>query len=269
MAETPNSLGPGGFMPPSMPSPAPSTSTVRSVAGLPHPRAHALRPGSAKEDQVRHFVASRMEHITRRFVKKQGNAPPGSEDVQGYKTMAELCKDLEGVIDIIWLSGTPSLQVPFLLNIASEFNTWVTGFPASPTATFAILRKLDHCFASLLSGEDVETHEPLPGFENGPRAGMSRTDMVRCRSLVEQGRIVIVDVMSKAVDEEEGVQDDGNEEQEDESGHNGPRRAGKGFWDDEEEDLYMDVARVYENTLVKLGDALGDPGLEEVQMSAD
>jgi hypothetical protein len=47
-----------------------------------------------------------MAHITRRFVKKQGNAPPGSEEVQGYKTMAELCKDLEGVIDIVWLSGT-------------------------------------------------------------------------------------------------------------------------------------------------------------------
>ncbi|KAK4096342.1 hypothetical protein N658DRAFT_501681 [Parathielavia hyrcaniae] len=253
-----------------MPSPAPSTSTVKSVAGLPHPRAHALRPGSAKEDQVRHFVVSRIEHISRRFVKKQGGtAPPGSGDVQGYKTMLELCKDLEGVINIIWLSGTPSLQVPFLLNIASEFNAWVTSFSASPIATFAILHKLDHCFASLLSGEDIETHESLPGFENGLRAGMSKTDMVRCRSLVEQGRIVIVDVMSKGVDEEESVQDEPSEDGEDESGPEGPGRAGEGFMVDDDEDLYMDVARVYENTLVKLGDALGDPGVGEVQMSAD
>ncbi|KAK4148439.1 hypothetical protein C8A00DRAFT_38992 [Chaetomidium leptoderma] len=268
----PGSPNAGGFIPQSLPSPAPTTSTVGSVSGLPHPRSHALRPGSAKEDQVRNWVSERLAHMTRRYLKKQGEAPPDSDDLMGYTSMGEMCKDIEDVINIVWKSGTPSLQVPFLLNIASEFNTWLSGFPPSPTATFAILHKLDHCFASLLSGEDIETHEPLPGFENGLRAGMSRTDMVRCRSLVEQGRVVIVDVMSKQpeADEEGGAaQEEEQVDDEETSGPGGPGRSGRGFWDDEEEGLYMDVARVYENTLVKLGDTLGDLGLGNVQMSAD
>ncbi|KAL2130714.1 hypothetical protein VTI74DRAFT_6043 [Chaetomium olivicolor] len=268
----------GGFMAHSLPSPAPSsTSTVRSIAGLPHPRAHALRPGSAKEDQVRHFVSGRLLHISRRFVKKAGMAAPGADelqvddDIEGYKSMGELCKDLDGLINIVWLSGTPSLQIPYLLNIASEFNTWVVAFPPSPTATFAILEKLDHCFASLLSGEDIESHEPLPGFENGLRAGMSRTDMVRCKSIVEQARVLIVDVMSKEPEEESGggVEEEQTAE-EDESGPEGPGRTGRAIWDEDEERLFMDVARVYEDTLVKLGETLGDGGgLGDIQMSAD
>ncbi|KAL2262005.1 hypothetical protein VTK26DRAFT_2774 [Humicola hyalothermophila] len=277
MAENPKSptTGAGGFMPQTLPSPAPSNATsVKSSSGLPHPRGHALKPGSAKEDKVRHFVTARMEHIARRFVKKTGSAPPGLEDVDGYKSMAELCKDLEGLINILWLSGTPGLQIPYLLNIASEFNTWVVAFPPSPTATFAILRKLDHCFASLLSGEDIESHEPLPGFENGLRSGMSRTHMVRCRSLVEQTRVLIVEVMGRAPGEEgDGAVEevgDTTTAGEDESGTDGPGAPGRSLWDDDEERLYMDVARVYENTLVKLGETLGEGvGVGDIPISAD
>jgi Subunit 11 of the general transcription factor TFIIH len=44
-------------------------------------------------------------HINRRYVKKYGLVEPGDE-VVGYQSMGQLCKDLEGVIDIVWLSGT-------------------------------------------------------------------------------------------------------------------------------------------------------------------
>jgi hypothetical protein len=97
--------GAGGFVVPSLPSPAPSATSTRSVAGLPHPRGHALRPGSVKEDKVRHFVAARMSHISRRFAKKSAIAAP-EDDVVGYRSMSELCKDLDELINIIWLSGT-------------------------------------------------------------------------------------------------------------------------------------------------------------------
>lgn len=284
--------GAGGFVVPSLPSPAPSATSIRSVSGLPHPRGHALRPGSAKEDKVRNFVSQRMLHISRRFVKKSGLAAPG-DDVVGYKSMAELCKDAEGLIDIIWLSGTrklllnhvcpepfpaltavpASLQIPYLLNVASEFNTWVPAFTASPRATFSLLRKLDHCFASLLCGQDIETKESLPGFENGLRAGMSRTDMVRCKSIVEQTRILIVDVMSQEPDDEE----DGAEESEPpltadeaESDRDGPMNLSNGAWDEDEDRLQMDVARVYEHTLVQLGQTLGEGGgVGDIQISDD
>lgn len=138
-------------------------------------------------------------------------------------------------------------------------------------ATFAILRKLDHCFASLLAGEDIETGEPLPGFENGPRSGLGTTDMVRCRSIVEQTRVLIVDVMNK----EPGAEDDDDSNEtgertatEAESGPEGPGGSSRPVWDEDEERLYMDVARVYENTLVKLGERLGG-SMETVQISDD
>ncbi len=160
-----------------------------------------------------------------------------------------------------------SLQVPLLLNIASEFNTWVAGFPPAPHATFAILHKLDHCFASLLVGEDIETHEALPGFEKGLRAGMSSTDMVRCRSLAQQARLVMVEVMKglMGVEEEDGegdgvvLGDDEVDEDGEESGADGVAGSAKGDVDEDASDeICMEVGSVYEQTLVRLGDRLGD-----------
>ena len=107
MAEPVNPPGSGGFLIPSLPSPAPSSSSTQAGGGLPHPRGHALRPGSMKEDMVRRYVEERALHISRRYVKKFGLPEPG-DDVVGYKTMGELCKDLNAVIDVLWRSGTRS-----------------------------------------------------------------------------------------------------------------------------------------------------------------
>lgn len=166
-----------------------------------------------------------------------------------------------------------NLQIPYLLNIASDLNEWFPSFPPSPAATFSVLRKLDHCFASLLGGEDIVTKEPLPGFENGPRSGMSGTDMVRCKSTVEATRVLVVEVMSRERDADD--QDDEEPDQlltadESESGPEGPTPR-RGLWEeeDDEELFHMDVARVYENTLVKLGETLGDRIGERVQISDD
>lgn len=115
-----------------------------------------------------------------------------------------------------------------------------------------MLRKLDYCFASLLGGEDMDTHEALPGFENGPRAGMSLTDMVRCKSIVEQMRVVIVGVMNMGG--AEGDDDDDDEDEDD-------LAAEEHAWDeDDDDDTHMDVARVYEHTIVKLGEVLAGGG---------
>ncbi|KAK3332637.1 hypothetical protein B0T19DRAFT_439457 [Cercophora scortea] len=285
--------GAGGFVRPVLPSPAPSNTsnntnntnnndngTSRSSSGLPHPRSHALRPGSAKEDKVRNFVEDRLMHMSRRYVKKYALKQPG-DTLAGYGSMTELCKDLDGLLDILWLSGTPSLQIPYLLNIANDFNTWITSFPPAPVATFASLRKLDHCFSSLLSGQDIETKETLPGFENGLRHGMSRTDMVRCKSIVEMTRVLIVDVMTQEREPEDGgaedmegpltaddtdiemandaVGDDGVDDNDDDDDD-----------DDDDMDMQMDVARVYENTLVQLGLTLGEGGgVGDIQVSDD
>lgn len=213
---------------------------------------------------------------SRRYVKKFGNPEPGDK-VVGYKSFSEVCKDLDKVINALWLSGTRKcsptarfyeslltlsvamLQIPFLLRLASDFTQYVRSFPPSPKASFALLRKLDHCFASLLCGQDLNTRETLPGFQNGLRGGMTITDMVRCRSLVEQSRVLMVEVMSS------GDADD--EESETESGTDGEMDTdtddlGPSTWDgevdEEEEQLHLDAARVYENTIVHLNERMGD-----------
>ncbi|KAH6617513.1 hypothetical protein F5144DRAFT_596500 [Chaetomium tenue] len=202
-----------------------------------------------------------MADISRGFVKRAGRSPenndPGYQlgNDEGYTSIDGLCRDLDPVIHLIWRSGTPSLQIPSLLSIATEFNTWMIGFPPSPDHIFPLLRKLDHCFASLLSGEDIVTHEPLPGFENGLRGGMSTTDMIRCRSTALDARTVIMAVLGRMEQREEG----GGEEE-------------SGVDDDDDQDLeahYMDAARVYEYTLVKLGETLGGSGVADVPMMAD
>lgn len=106
MADASGSPGPGGFFKQHpLPSPAPSGSSTRPASGLPHPRSHPLRSGSAKEQTTRAYVDNQLIHIQRRFVKKSVVARPG-DDIVGYRSIGELCKDAEALLDIIWLSGT-------------------------------------------------------------------------------------------------------------------------------------------------------------------
>lgn len=97
-----------------------------------------------------------------------------------------------------------------------------------------------------MQGEDSITGEILPGFQSGMKA-MSKTDAVRCKGLVEATRVLMVDVMSKEpeieeVDESE-AETDGEMERD---------------WDVEDEGHEMDIARVYEQTIVQLGISLED-----------
>ncbi|KAI1770666.1 hypothetical protein F4818DRAFT_432272 [Hypoxylon cercidicola] len=204
MVETPRHAG--GFLPDSrisLPSPTPSTASSRAAAGLPQPRSRPLVRGSKKEDYARNHVSDRLLHISRRFVKKHG-IPDPADEVKGYESMDEVCKDMEEVVDLLWLTATPSLQIPYFLNVALAFNTYLPAFPPSPRPTFALLNKLDHCFSSLIVGHDIKSGDPLPGFEKRGYAtvGFTSTDMVRCRSIANETRIVVAMVMSDEPDVE-------------------------------------------------------------------
>lgn len=43
--------------------------------------------------------------ISRRFVKKFEEPRP-DDDLVGYRNVGELCKDIEALVEILWLSGT-------------------------------------------------------------------------------------------------------------------------------------------------------------------
>jgi Subunit 11 of the general transcription factor TFIIH len=101
-----------------------------------------------------------------------------------------------------------------------------------------------------LKGEDSDTGEVLPGFETGMRGGMSKTDMVRCKGLVEATRVLIVDVMNREPELDEDRDGSGVETdlEEDTS------------MDADELNFGMDAARVYEQTIVQLGERLDGNG---------
>ncbi|KAF5576729.1 meiotic recombination DMC1 [Fusarium pseudocircinatum] len=227
------SPGPGGFLPApaggGLPSPAPSSaSSFSNIQGLPTPRTKALKPNSSKEFMVRRYAEEQLLLVTRRYVKKFGNPEPG-DTVVGYTRFGEVCRDLDSITNVLWKSGT------------------------------------HHCFASLLSGQDIETHETLPGFENGLRGGMTTTEMIRCRSLVDQCRVLMVEVMRDPAEEDE-EDEEAETDTETETEEPGIKGWG-GVEDDDEMMLQLDAARVFEKTIVQLNERLGD--LEPLQMSAD
>ena len=145
-----------------------------------------------------------------------------------------------------------SLQIPYLLNIAMAVTTYLPSFAFDPRQTFQLLQKLDLAFSSLLHGKDRETDETLPGFEGG-RTKVTITEKVRMRGIVERTRVAVVGVASKddsildffrVADTEGDMTTDADTAVEDIEDNGSHRR-----WE-------MQVARVYERTIVDLGAAL-------------
>lgn len=166
-------------------------------------------------------------------------------------------------LSLTWNRLVASLQIPYLLNIALAVTTYLSAFPPAPNATFALLRKLDYAFASLVRGNDLDSGEVLPGCEGG-RGGLSRTDMVRCKSLVESTRVLIVDVMSREREDDESkgeteIETEGETEDEGE---------GEGYAEGlDEDDVDMNIARVYEKSIVELEQALNSGTAYDVRDS--
>ena len=105
---------PGGFLPPSLPSPAPSgVSQSSTVSNLPNPRSHPLKSGSAKEETTRRYIETRLQYVERRYARKF--VPPQDGLVNGYTSMSEVSKDLGEVVDVLWLSGTRWSPSPNIL----------------------------------------------------------------------------------------------------------------------------------------------------------
>ncbi|KYK58149.1 meiotic recombination protein DMC1 [Drechmeria coniospora] len=243
-------------------SPPPDLNRVPSSAAsvllpLPPPRSEPLLPGGRLEDSVRRRVEKELTNVSRRYVKR-GGSPDRSDPLPGFTSFEEVCRELDSLVDVLWKTATPSLQIPLLLRLGSDFTQYVASFPPDPQFSFALLGKLDHCFASLLAGKDIDSGALLPGLQTGPQAGMSVTDMVRCRSLVEQTRLLMAEVMSHELSESgsgsgSGSEGEGNDE-DDEEGMDA---------DDAEADIYLGTARVYEKTIVQLGRRLGEPLVDE------
>jgi len=262
-SKEPESLSAGGFLPSPAASFASTASTV-TPSTLPAQRARPLKPGMPKETLVINHMDKQILRINRRHAKKFSSAIGGLDEPaedRGYESFKEVVKDLEVLIDIAWVSGTPSLQIPFLISLAGLTNNYLPDYPFSPAATFRLLRKLDIIFASLIVGEDVETGSPLSGFETR-RDIVSMTEKVRIKSIAEMGRLAVIQATDREDEENDdemdldstngngdGIDDDSDDSAEGVAVDRYPEGLGK--WE-------MEAGRVYERTIDLLGGELGN-----------
>ncbi len=112
MSSTPDLPGPGGFLQPTLPSPPPSSSHSSSNAPkiLPQPRSTPLKAGSSKESSFIDYVDRKLLAVSRRYEKRFNTDFEEDDQLnvtgRGYEDFGELAKDLEAVIDVVWVSGT-------------------------------------------------------------------------------------------------------------------------------------------------------------------
>lgn len=132
---------------------------------------------------------------------------------------------------------------------------------------FRLLKRLDVAFASLLRGQDVLTGEPLPGLGVlGGGRKLSQTEKVRIRGVVERTRVKIVEVAGKGTegDTSQGEGPDMSATEEEEEDYNESTDVDMDVDGDDRDgptSLEMELARVYERTIVELGETLAPDGV--------
>lgn len=253
--------------------PASSMASSQHPSPLPQSRRHPLKPGGQKESELIRYLDQGLNRIQKRVDNRLTNRKvelaPGEQ--VGYGAFWEVARDLEGLVDVVWVSGSPNLQIPYLLNMAvltAEFLPLFASSSRSAHAIFRLLSKLDFAFSSLLTGHDAATGDFLPGFEHG--RSVSTTDKVRLKGVVDRTRLTVARALSG-----ESVVDDGYDGDESMTSDtdrqtggppDGPRDTVtfEGF-ENYEEDEYDDdweersIASVYKKTIEELGDVLGGP----------
>lgn len=138
------SYGAGGFLQAhQLLSPPPSSVDSSSTAGslLPEPRSRALRSGGAKETALMNYMDRNITQINRRYAMKYSVNTDGDGLFRGYNNFSEIVKDVDKLVDIVWVSGTSvyprnwsQFHVnPHKLTFADSLTTGhVSTFPRSP-----------------------------------------------------------------------------------------------------------------------------------------
>ncbi|RPA97534.1 hypothetical protein L873DRAFT_1809582 [Choiromyces venosus 120613-1] len=236
----------GGFLLPSLPSPTPSdASSVFSYRPLPHPRPSPLKPGSRPENSLIAFLDQELLQVSRKYAKKFNDG--------GYTDSAEIADDLEKLVDLLWVSATPSLQTPYLLQIANSFNDYISSFSPRFKSTLRLLDKLDRCFHSLITGSSTDSYAPLSPALSGHK--MNMTERVRLKSVIERTRLHVVGlaegIMQAPDPPTEDVPDVGDRESK-----NAQVDAVDEDPEEEDEALEIELSRVYERSLAEIGETL-------------
>lgn len=109
--ETPSKAEGAHLSPGLLSPPLTNTSSIQPQL-LPRPRSHPLNAGGPKESSFIMHVDQRILYINRRYAKRMDNENHTAEPIveasegSGYDNFTEAAKDIESLIDIIWVSGT-------------------------------------------------------------------------------------------------------------------------------------------------------------------
>lgn len=84
-----------------------------AVTNLPQSRSNPLKPGSSKESSFILYVDRKLLDVSRRYEKRFNIGFEGelalTGEARGYESFDEVAKDLENVVDVVWVSGTRML----------------------------------------------------------------------------------------------------------------------------------------------------------------
>ncbi|KAA8894407.1 hypothetical protein FN846DRAFT_974203 [Sphaerosporella brunnea] len=245
---------PGGFLPPSHAAHSPHySSSPRIVSSstrsrpLPAPTKKQLNP-RATSSLIRYLDNALLEASRLHIQRAEGG---------GYRSVSALVGDLEQLVDLLWKSSIPSLQVQYLLQIANSFNEYLAGYQINNEQewydVFALLDKLDRCFYELITTRTTD------------RAVMNMTEKVRLKSVVERTRIHVVK-LSECGDRETPDPQTPRAKDVGVKGEVGPPTSTDAdemdvdqdgeYKDDDDLTWEIDVASVYERTLQEIGDEL-------------
>ncbi|KAJ5893026.1 hypothetical protein N7504_009717 [Penicillium tannophilum] len=216
------------------------------MLSLPEQRAEPLRPGSTEETQLRGRLSTGIERINYRHMKSEmgmdGSETRASE--KRFENFAQLAREVGSLVDSLWASATPSIQVEGLITLAGITEMALPTYKFDPEATLTILHKFDSIFAALCTGQHPVTKEPIPGAA-ADRPLVTQTQKVRIRSLAEMTRYKIFSCLeSSGSSSFSELNENGNVVYDDEPlGADTPMQP----W-------LMEAARVYDQTLMLLAD---------------
>ncbi|KAK6496589.1 hypothetical protein TWF481_001587 [Arthrobotrys musiformis] len=252
----------GGFIPPPtyLPSPAPSnysSTASRSSNVLPTQRSTPLK--SKRESLLRNYLDTALLQISRKFTKKfpteeeksefaranDGTGATGEGLILGYSDVEPLIEDLEKLVGLVWVSGTASLQIPYLLQIAGSLLDYLPPFPPRPTPTFRLFNKLDLAFHTLLS-----------------EYRLSITEKVRLNSIVKVSRAMVVRLI-EGQDFLDEPQENGRIEEEDEDNDDSDSDLDLDKETHDSDEEYMEVDEETEGDASRLQRSYGRPTKKE------
>lgn len=91
--------------------PTPPTSSAapsQHASPLPQPRKHPLKPGGPRESDLIRYLDHGINRIQKRVDNRMTNRKlkPAPGEEEGYRAFWEVAKDLDGLVDVVWVSAS-------------------------------------------------------------------------------------------------------------------------------------------------------------------